>query len=97
MEKEECGVIKNRKTINELDNNSAVSPFCLYKGFRKSEWADSSKDLKFSMENSLEPIQSKRCLSLVERMAQTIANHEAKYWLGKARLTQEEAHESHWA
>lgn len=49
------------------------------------------------MENSLEPIQSKCCLSLVEKMVQTIANHEAKYWLGEAGLTQEEAHEGHWA
>lgn len=49
------------------------------------------------MENSLEPIQSKFCLRLVEEMAQTIASHEAKYWLGEARLTQEKAHEDHWA
>lgn len=49
------------------------------------------------MENSLEFIQSKCCLSLGEKMAQTIANHEAKYWLREARLTQEEAHEGHWA
>jgi hypothetical protein len=31
VEREECGIIKNRKILNKSDSNDAISPFCLYR------------------------------------------------------------------